>query len=66
MFIFLFYSNIRKTYYSAIEAIFRCQKYFLNKKTHVRFHVLTMNEGAIEPLDVIVFREGEEDLVTND
>lgn len=25
-----------------------------------------MNEGAIEPLNVIVFREGEEDLVTND
>lgn len=25
-----------------------------------------MNEGAIEPLNVIVLREGEEDLVTND
>lgn len=25
-----------------------------------------MNEGAIEPLDVIVFGEGEEDLVAND
>lgn len=24
-----------------------------------------MNEGAIEPLDVIVFGEGEEDLITN-
>lgn len=25
-----------------------------------------MNEGAIEPLDVIVFGEGKEDLVTDD
>lgn len=25
-----------------------------------------MNEGAIEPLDVIVFGEGEQDLITND
>lgn len=25
-----------------------------------------MNEGAIEPLDVIIFGEGEQDLVTND
>lgn len=28
--------------------------------------LLTVNEGAIEPLNVIVFGEGEEDLVTND
>ena len=27
---------------------------------------LTVNEGAIEPLNVIVFGEGEEDLTTND
>lgn len=27
---------------------------------------LTVNEGAIEPLDVIVFGEGEENLVTDD
>lgn len=26
---------------------------------------LTMNEGAIEPLDVVVSGEGEEDLVAN-
>lgn len=25
-----------------------------------------MNEGAIEPLNVIVFGEGEEDLITDD
>lgn len=30
------------------------------------WELLTVNEGAIEPLDVIVFGEGEEDLVTND
>lgn len=28
--------------------------------------LLTMNEGAIEPLNVIVFGEGEEDLIAND
>lgn len=28
--------------------------------------LLTVDEGAIEPLNVIVFGEGEEDLVTND
>lgn len=28
--------------------------------------LLTVNEGAIEPLNVIVFGEGEEDLITND
>lgn len=27
--------------------------------------LLTVNEGAVEPLNVIVFREGEEDLVAN-
>lgn len=30
------------------------------------WELLTMNEGAVEPLDVIVLGEGEEDLVTND
>lgn len=30
------------------------------------WELLTVNEGAIEPLDVIVFGEGKEDLVTDD
>lgn len=33
---------------------------------HEMCELLTVNEGAIEPLNVIVLGEGEEDLITND
>lgn len=35
-------------------------------KTGINCELLTVNEGAIEPLNVVVLGEGEQDLITND
>lgn len=37
-----------------------------NKGAHQVWDVLTVDERAIEPLNVIVLGEGEEDLITDD
>lgn len=37
-----------------------------NKRAHRVRDVLTVDERAIEPLNIIVLGEGEEDLITDD
>lgn len=56
----------KQKYYHMRSREGRNTKEFIELKTHEVCDLLTVNEGAIEPLNVIVFGEGEEDLATND